>query len=149
MPRASRLQSARSKPMTLETSLPRNAVMAIALAFAWAPPHPAAACRLIVPTDLETYDDVALVRVTGTRRGASKPFNKWQVTATLEKVVAGEPMGGNFEFSATVGRNGCLNPRPKRGALWVMYFGRTSSGAMEAFPIGYARDFDARVSAAL
>lgn len=120
-----------------------------AIAFcALAAPMQAQACRVEVPQGLSSFQDAVVVSVESSKRLSRTPFNVWRIQAKPKLVIAGSPSAEAYEFRSVIGRNGCRNDRPKRGALWILYLREgAADGVDSAYPLDYVRAYDARLAA--
>lgn len=82
-------------------------------------------------------------------RGTWQP---WQATARLSRTVSGRADAQSYAFGRTGPFHPCAMaepmPRPTAGQRWVLYLGRTDSGALgvaASYPLEVARGYDRRL----
>ena len=79
-------------------------------------------------------------------------WRPWQATARLSRVVSGRAEAQAYQFGRTGPFHPCAMaepmPRPAAGQRWVLYLGRTDSGALgvaASYPLDVARRLDRRL----
>ena len=124
------------------------ALLTAALCFAIA--TPAHACRMLVPrpADLAEIKRVVLASIESSARLERRGWNTWRITARGSRNLDGSPNSRRYEFTVTLGSNGCDNILPPRGERWALYLGDSpNGGVLQAFPLDYVRDDDPRLAA--
>lgn len=109
----------------------------------------ASACRQRVfrEGELAQHTTLVIATVKTAERLETPGWNTWRIVAeSPPDDGASGPL--TYEFTTALSSNGCgQTPLPPAGERWVVYLDRTgSTTVLDAFPLEYARPYDARLS---
>jgi hypothetical protein len=109
-------------------------------------PGQAVACRMEIPSQLDSFSKAVVVSVPGSKRVPNPSFNIWHIVATPKRSIVGSPVAKTYSFNGGTGSNGCNDDPPKPGDLWVLYLQPGSpDGVDQAYPLDYVRRYDPRL----
>ncbi len=109
----------------------------------------ALACREAYPrSDELAQRRIVFATVLGAERLESVGWNKWRVVAERTGASEATEDGFTYEFTVTLSSAGCgERPLPPKGERWVLYVDQGDlRKVLDAFPLTYARSFDARLA---